>query len=90
MNEILEAGRLLSAAGFTELPGLRCDARVGFRTVGEYYDLVIQFADGHMEAIRQTIDEPLWVPGQDERSDFEWMKSGDPLDVVRELLSLPS
>lgn len=90
MPEIKEAGRLLSAAGFTELPGIRADARVGFRTIGAYYDLVILFGDGHMEAIRQTVDEPLWLPGQDERDDFEWMKSGEPLEVVQELLALPN
>lgn len=87
--EVKEAGRLLSAAGFTELPGIRADARVGFRTVGDYYDLVILFGDGHMEAIRQTVDEPLWLPGQEERDDFQWMKSGEPLEVVQELLALP-
>ncbi len=90
VKEIKEAGNLLGAAGFTELPGIRADARVGFRTIGEHYELVILFADGHMEAIRQAIDGPLWLPGQDERNDFEWMKSGEPLDVVQELLALPS
>ena len=89
-KEIQEAGRLLGAAGFTELPGIRADAKVGFRTVGEYYELVILFPDGHLEAIRQVVDGPLWLPGHDERADFEWMKSGEPLDVVRELLALPS
>lgn len=90
VQEIKKAGRLLGAAGFTELPGIRADARVGFRTTGDYYDLVILFADGHMEAIRQTVDEPLWLPGQDERDDFQWSKSGEPLEVVEELLGLPS
>ena len=89
-KEIQEAGRLLGAAGFTELPNIRADARVGFRTVGEYYELVILFADGHLEAIRQVVDRPLWLPGQDERADFVWIKSGEPLDVVHELLALPA
>jgi hypothetical protein len=89
-REIKEAGRLLSAAGFTELPGIRADAKVGFRTIGEYYELVILFADGHLEAIRQIVDSPLWLPGRDEPGDFEWMKSGEPLEVVHELLALPS
>lgn len=89
-KEIWEAGRLLGAAGFTELPGIRVDAKVGFRTVGEYYELVILFPDGHLEAIRQVVDGPLWIPGHDERTDFEWMKSGEPLEVVHELLALPS
>ncbi|MGH4013885.1 MAG: hypothetical protein ACRDSL_08125 [Pseudonocardiaceae bacterium] len=89
-NETKEAARLLSAAGFRELPGIRTDGRVGFRTIGDYYELVIQFTDGHMEAIRQTIDGPLWFPGHDEPHHLEWMKSGEPLDVVQELLALPS
>lgn len=89
-KEIQEAGRLLGEAGFTELPGIRVDAKVGFRTIGEYYELVILFADGHLEAIRQLVDTPLWVPGHDDPGDFEWMKSGDPLDVVHALLALPS
>lgn len=89
-KEIREAGRLLGEAGFTELPGIRADAKVGFRTIGEYYELVILFPDGHLEAIRQVVDTPLWVPGHDERGEFEWMKSGEPLDVVHELLALPS
>ena len=89
-KEIQEAGRLLGAAGFTELPGVRADAKVGFRPIGEYYELVILFGDGHLEAIRQGVNGPLWLPGQDDQPDFEWMKSGEPLDVVRELLALPS
>lgn len=61
-EEIVEAGRLLGAAGFTELPGIRADAKVGFRTIGEYYELVILFPDGHLDisplAIRVGLESP--------------------------------
>lgn len=91
-KEIREAGRLLGAAGFTELPGVaKKGHRIGFRMVDEYYELVILFPDGHMEGIRQIASGPLWVPGQNGETsdDYEWVKSGGALEVVNELLSLP-
>lgn len=94
--EVKEAGRLLGAAGFTEMPGVRPDARVAHRTVGEFYDLVMQFADGRMEGVRQRLpaENPadqhhLWFPGQDTDPDVPvWIGSGSPLEVTQQLLSL--
>lgn len=88
-GEVKEAGRFLGAAGFTELPGLRPDARVAFRTHGVYNDLVLLFTDGHVEAIRQHAEGPLWLPGQDSPGGgCVWSRSGGPLEVVHELLNL--
>lgn len=93
-----EAGKLLGAAGFVEIPLMRKDARVAHRACGNYYDLVMQFHDGHMEAIRQEApaENPaeqtqLWFPGQaEEPAKTLWTKSGDPLEVTQELLLLPT
>lgn len=95
-GEVKEAGRLLGAAGFTEMPGARPDAQVAHRTVGDFYDLVMQFPDGHMEGIRQRLpaEDPaeqrqLWFPGGQQDPDTPlWIKSGSPLEVVHELLNL--
>ncbi len=92
-QEIKEAGRLLAAAGFRELKGVRAGVRVAFRGRGDYCDMAVLFADGHLEAIRQTLGSagPLWVPGRDDPPDeVLWTATGEPLDVVHELLALPT
>lgn len=83
-----EAGRLLGAAGFVELTGICQDTHVAFRSRGVYNDLVMLFADGHVEAVRQWAESTLWLPGQDHPDTPVWIKTGDPLGVVHELLSL--
>lgn len=95
--ELKEARRMLTAARFTDLacvPG----AHVMHRTA-DFYDLVMLYSDGHAEGIRQVLpdEDParqtqLWFPGKDGPESAEappvWIKSGGPVEIVQELLSL--
>lgn len=88
-GEMQESGRLLAAVGFAELRGIRPGVRVAYRTGGGHNDVVMLYPDGHAEGIRQRAEGPLWVPGREEDpGEHVWIKSGDPLDVVHELLRL--
>lgn len=90
--------KLLAEAGFTDFPDVRPGARVCHRVIGDCYDTVTQFPDGHMEGMRQPVPEdrlkaPLLLPNGDDIPEgvpILWQASGDPLEVVRELLAQPT